>query len=816
MHAFRRSRLCAFLPLFLLVLVLAMGVASVRAAEPVGFTPAQASETLNELRDTLQTVQGKLQKSDGLADSDLVALRNQLLLAQEQALEMSVRLEPELVSVTARLSQLGSAEDQAGESDDIARQRAQLQQAATELDGMLKLARLIGVETNQGLDQVSKQRRVIFQAELGRQSQSILTPRFWRNVSRDLPGDLDRVERMRKDLSQRVMDLPAYVLWGAGALALVLLGLAVWVVRGLESFTINHTKPSRLRRSFYATALIVLYSLIPGLLGSLAAGLFYWNGNLAPELTSFVSKSVFALYLGGFVTGMGRVLLSAQRPSWRLPPIPSSVALKLSWLPIALGIMVALTWMSQQLLGLINATLSTTLLINSVNTLTLSIFIAIAAWNLSQGRDAPAPVAEGGDDSAKTAPVKQGGTWLRAIPITLGVVIAVGLCAFLLGYIALSSLIVQETLWLSLVICTCYVLVALVADIGQSLLLQFREKRASNEWTSTQLRGSSQIVIVLSGAIRLCLIITAITLVLLPFGEDPTQWLQRRLGFLVKGFALGQVQIKPSSVLLAVLVLVVGVLFVKALQRWVANQLLPATRIDAGMRVSTANLFSYVGYFIVVAMAISSLGIGLERMAWVISALSVGIGFGLQAVVQNFVSGLILLAERPIKIGDWVSLNGVEGNVRKINARATEIEMFDRSTLIVPNSEFITKTVRNVTLSNPLGVVKVKINMPIDTDAKRVRSIMMEVMKNYSDVLAEPAPDVTLDGFDANGLQFTATCYVASPRIGSRVRSVLMFDILDELRKEGLALHHTQTMSVLPPASTSSPTQTNSTNPLSE
>jgi small-conductance mechanosensitive channel len=170
------------------------------------------------------------------------------------------------------------------------------------------------------------------------------------------------------------------------------------------------------------------------------------------------------------------------------------------------------------------------------------------------------------------------------------------------------------------------------------------------------------------------------------------------------------------------------------------------------------------------------------------------------------------LAERPIKIGDWVSLNGVEGNVRKINARATEIEMFDRSTLIVPNSEFITKTVRNVTLSNPLGVVKVKINMPIDTDAKRVRSIMLDVMQNYSDVLADPAPDVTLDGFDANGLQFTATCYVASPRIGSRVRSVLMFDILDELRKEGLALHHTQTMTVLPTTPVTS--QTESNNPL--
>ncbi|MBX7021410.1 DUF3772 domain-containing protein, partial [Providencia rettgeri] len=209
----------------------------------------------------LQTVQQRLQKKDGLGDSDLVALRNQLLAAQEQAQEMSVRLEPELLSVTARLNQLGPVDDPAGESDDIARQRAQLQQSVTELDGMIKLARLIGVETTQGLDLVSKQRRAIFQAELGLQSQSVLTPRFWSNVSRDLPGDLARVDRMRKDLAQRLLDLPTYVLWSAAGLALVWLGLAVWAVRGLERFTISHTKPSRLRRSFYAAALIVLYSL---------------------------------------------------------------------------------------------------------------------------------------------------------------------------------------------------------------------------------------------------------------------------------------------------------------------------------------------------------------------------------------------------------------------------------------------------------------------------------------------------------------------------------------------------------------------------
>src|SRR3546814_5716488 len=136
------------------------------------------------------------------------------------------------------------------------------------------------------------------------------------------------------------------------------------------------------------------------------------------------------------------------------------------------------------------------------------------------------------------------------------------------------------------------------------------------------------------------------------------------------------------------------------------------------MRLSAATLFGYAGYVLVFSLTLSAVGIGLERVAWIASELSVGIGFGLQAVVQNFVSGLILLAERPVKVGDWVSLGGVEGDILRINVRATEIQMSDRSTVIVPNSELVTKTVRNVTHSNPLGVVQVKLTMPLDATAR--------------------------------------------------------------------------------------------------
>ena len=148
------------------------------------------------------------------------------------------------------------------------------------------------------------------------------------------------------------------------------------------------------------------------------------------------------------------------------------------------------------------------------------------------------------------------------------------------------------------------------------------------------------------------------------------------------------------------------------LKRWLSNRYLPTTELDPGMQLSAVTLFGYAGFVVAVALALSAAGIGLERVAWIASALSVGIGFGLQAIVQNFVSGLILLAERPVQVGDWVSLGGVEGDILRINVRATEIQMSDRSTVIVPNSEFITKTVRNVTRSSPLGLVQIKLPMP--------------------------------------------------------------------------------------------------------
>jgi small-conductance mechanosensitive channel len=227
-------------------------------------------------------------------------------------------------------------------------------------------------------------------------------------------------------------------------------------------------------------------------------------------------------------------------------------------------------------------------------------------------------------------------------------------------------------------------------------------------------------------------------------------------------------------------------------------------------------LSGYAGYVLIVALALSAAGIGLERVAWIASALSVGIGFGLQAVVQNFVSGLILLAERPVKVGDWVSLGGIEGDIRRINVRATEIQMGDRSTVIVPNSEFITKIVRNVTHANPIGRVQIKLPMPVTTDAELARGLILAAFHDHAEVLEQPAPNVLLEGIEAQGLMFSATGYVGSPRSASGVRSDLLFDVLKRLRDAGLSLSNPPTMLLAEAARPSLPASSAVTLPASD
>ena len=187
-------------------------------------------------------------------------------------------------------------------------------------------------------------------------------------------------------------------------------------------------------------------------------------------------------------------------------------------------------------------------------------------------------------------------------------------------------------------------------------------------------------------------------------------------------------------------------------------------------------------------LAISSAGFDLSSLAFVAGALSLGVGFGLQSIVSNFVSGLILLAERPIKAGDWVSTSGGDGYVRKISVRSTEIETFDRATIIVPNSSLITDTVTNWTHGNKTGRIRIPIGVAYESDPDQVQEILLKCAAEHDLVLGRPEPVVYFMEFGASSLDFELRCFLADINYGMSVMSDLRFSILKELRAANIGI----------------------------
>ena len=449
---------------------------------------------------------------------------------------------------------------------------------------------------------------------------------------------------------------------------------------------------------------MALSTATPGLIAVLVHVGLDWNSQLSDSTSNLLAAMVITVFFGGYTSGLGSALLSARHPSWRLPPISDAVAQRLSWVPATMGALIVLIWLAERLTVLLNTSLTTTITLTGiVSTLimaTMATALAIGrscAARPETGRRHHSGLGAGADRHRLGRADREPGQPARGLRRNRQLPGQAGPVGADRAGLGLSGV---------------------HADRRR---LQFAAKLAPTE-TGEKARPTlrDQAAVLLSGVGRVAVGLLTITLLLAPFGEGPTDLLQR-FDQLRKGLAIGEAQIHPGAVLQALIVLALALLGVKMLKRWLSNRYLPTTELDPGMQLSAVTLFGYAGFVVAVALALSAAGIGLEQVAWIASALSVGIGFGLQAIVQNFVSGLILLAERPVQVGDWVSLGGVEGDILRINVRATEIQMSDRSTVIVPNSEFITKTVRNVTRSSPLGLVQIKLPMPVDGRRTRPR-----------------------------------------------------------------------------------------------
>ena len=251
---------------------------------------------------------------------------------------------------------------------------------------------------------------------------------------------------------------------------------------------------------------------------------------------------------------------------------------------------------------------------------------------------------------------------------------ALVLGATLTGYIAFATFLINQTFFVAAVGAALYLADALIQESAGTLLSPIR-RFGRGLMTMVGLRRETldQIVVLIQGLARLAALVAALAVILRPFGL-PAQDLAATLRAAYFGFTVGGVTISIYSLVAAAVLFLLGVVATRAAQNWLGDRFLPRTRLDAGVSNSIRTIVGYVGVIVAMMIAGARLGLDLEKFALVAGALSVGIGFGLQGIVNNFVSGLILLWERGIRVGDWVVVGADQGFVRRINARATEIE----------------------------------------------------------------------------------------------------------------------------------------------
>ena len=361
----------------------------------------------------------------------------------------------------------------------------------------------------------------------------------------------------------------------------------------------------------------------------------------------------------------------------------------------------------------------------------------------------------------------------------------VGICAALAG--ALLAIVGYADLSGRIVFTGAATLILLgVSFFAQKILSSLSSALLTRIGQNTSFRES--IIPILSGTLVLAV---AGQLLLVIWGTSRNDLFQY-WSFVADGVFVGGQRIGLGRLAAAIIMFVGLLLLTRLVQALMRYSLLPNTRLDPGAQHAVITGSGYVGLIAATLATISTLGLDLTSLAIVAGALSVGIGFGMQTVVSNFVSGIILLIERPINEGDWVEAGGVSGTVKHISVRSTQIETFDRATVVVPNTDLMSNQVTNWTLGNRFGRLRLPVGVAYGTDPRKVEKILIELASRHPDLASEPPPWVVFVEFGADALNFELRGILTDVGQILSAKSDLNFAIAERFEEEGIGIPFAQ------------------------
>ncbi|HEY1780395.1 MAG TPA: DUF3772 domain-containing protein [Roseiarcus sp.] len=741
---------------------------------------AGAQEThrldLDQTRATLTATETAL-RDKNVDDAGLQALR-----AQSDALALALQgaiaaLTPRLADSVKRLDELTPKSGQPAPTTDVAGKDLENEKKRHDrLDANLRAARAMLLEANDLSTRISAARRQLFAQRTFARSSSVLNPQLWTAVERELPVDAEMVRNLTDNWLGAIGERPLLAKIGMAAIVIALALAAAplgWLARRFVYRERASGAPSRLRRALAAAWIFVLFAALPlAGLGVLAGALDTFNLT-DPSVRGVIDAVLEAARVLIAVNALGRGMLAPGRAAWRLVPVSDRAA----GILYRLAMMLAAIWALERLVEPVAdaaASFNIAVAARGVGALAAAIAISYSMRRLGSQRSG----AQGSLPSDVWTPLRTLG-WTAALAIFV---------AALIGYVAFATFLLNQAIYLSLLGSGLFI-ADIVAQDGIEAVLKPDGPIGARFMAMAGLRRNAlaQIAVVLQGVARVVVLVVAVAAVLRPWGVQ-SQDMFGSLRSAYFGFSLGGVTLSLSSMIGAAIVFAVAIFLTRLIQNWLGSRFLPQTRLDAGVRNSVRTIVGYIGVIVAALLAGAQIGLDVQKLALIAGGLSVGIGFGLQTIANNFVSGLILLWERSIRVGDLIVVGSDQGVVRSINARATEIETFDRGSLIVPNSNFVSGVVKNWVHNDRVGRIIISVNVTYESDVDQVRGLMIDAAKAQDQVLAIPSPSVLFSEFGDWSLKFNLICFVDDIEQAERTRSDINFEVLRRMREAGLRI----------------------------